>query len=92
MPRHLTSLDDLTSAELKDILNISAELKQKYKAGERPVLYPGRVLAQLFEKPSLRTRNSFEAAMINLGGSGEEKNLANTIRMRVLWGNFVALF
>ena len=70
MPRHLTSLDDLTSAELKDVLNTSAELKQKYKAGERPVLYPGRVLAQLFEKPSLRTRNSFEAAMINLGGSG----------------------
>ncbi len=70
MPRHLTSLDDLTSADLNDILNTSAELKQKYKAGERPALYPGRVLAQLFEKPSLRTRNSFEAAMINLGGSG----------------------
>ena len=70
MPRHLTSLDDLTSAELYDILSTSAELKQKYKAGQRPVLYPGRVLAQLFAKPSLRTRNSFEAAMVNLGGSG----------------------
>jgi len=70
MPRHLTSLDDLTPAELNEILNTAADLKQRYGAGDRPALYPGRVLAQLFEKPSLRTRNSFEAAMINLGGSG----------------------
>lgn len=70
MPRHLTSLDELTPEELHEILRTAADLKQKYKAGERPALYPGRVLAQLFEKPSLRTRNSFEAAMVNLGGSG----------------------
>lgn len=38
--------------------------------GERPQLLPGRILAQMFEKPSLRTRNSFEAAIANLGGSG----------------------
>ena len=70
MPRHLTSLDDITSAELDEILRTAADLKQRYKAGDRPTLYPGRVLAQLFEKPSLRTRNSFEAAIVNLGGSG----------------------
>ena len=70
MLRHLTSLDDLTPAELDDILRTASDLKQRYKAGDRPLLYPGRVLAQLFEKPSLRTRNSFEAAMVNLGGSG----------------------
>ncbi len=70
MPRHLTSLDELTPSELHEILRTAAELKQNYKEGHRPALYPGRVLAQLFEKPSLRTRNSFEAAMINLGGSG----------------------
>ena len=70
MPRHLTSLNDLTPAELHEILATAGDLKSKYRAGDRPALFPGRVLAQLFEKPSLRTRNSFEAAMVNLGGSG----------------------
>lgn len=53
-----------------DILQRAADLKALFKKGERPPLLQGRVLAQLFEKPSLRTRNSFEAAMIHLGGSG----------------------
>jgi len=68
--KHLTSLLDLTSADLFAILDQAAELKTLLKRGERPQLFPGRVLVQLFEKPSLRTRNSFEAAMIHLGGSG----------------------
>jgi len=68
--KHLTSLFDLTSDELLQILNRASELKALFRKGERPPLLQGRVLAQLFEKPSLRTRNSFEAAMINLGGSG----------------------
>lgn len=68
--KHLTSLLDITSEELTAILDKAAELKARFRKGDRPQLYPGRVLAQLFEKPSLRTRNSFEAAMIHLGGSG----------------------
>ncbi len=68
--KHLTSLLDLSPDDLVDILDTAAELKAKFRLGDRPQLYPGRVLAQLFEKPSLRTRNSFEAAMIHLGGSG----------------------
>ena len=70
MPKHLTSLNDISPADLKGILDRAAELKQKHSAGECPPLLTGRVLAQLFEKPSLRTRNSFEAAMIQLGGGG----------------------
>lgn len=70
MPRHLTSLYDLTPDELRSVLATAAELKAKYKSGERPQLLPGRIVAQMFEKPSLRTRNSFEAAMANLGGAG----------------------
>ncbi|GAB5441720.1 MAG: ornithine carbamoyltransferase [Fuerstiella sp.] len=70
MTRHLTSLYDLSPAELQAVLDTAIELKDKYRRGERPQLFPGRVLAQLFEKPSLRTRNSFEAAMVQLGGGG----------------------
>lgn len=68
--KHLTSLLDLTPDELVEVLDKAANLKDRFRKGDRPQLYPGRVLAQLFEKPSLRTRNSFEAAMIHLGGSG----------------------
>lgn len=70
MPRHLTSLFDLSSDDIQAVLQRSAELKALHQSGRCPTLLPGRVLAQLFEKPSLRTRNSFEAAMINLGGGG----------------------
>ena len=68
--KHLTSLYDLTPLDLMAVLQRAADLKALFRKGERPPLLQGRVLAQLFEKPSLRTRNSFEAAMIHLGGSG----------------------
>ena len=68
--RHLTSLLELTPGEVRDVLAKSAQLKADYKAGKREQLFPGRVIVQIFEKPSLRTRTSFEAAMIHLGGSG----------------------
>lgn len=68
--KHLISLFDLSPSELTEILDRAAQLKALFLAGERPQLLPGRVLAQLFEKPSLRTRNSFESAMVHLGGSG----------------------
>ena len=67
--RHLRTLLELSADDVKDILKISAEIKAKFKAGERTVALPGRVLTQVFEKPSLRTRTSFEAAIIQLGGS-----------------------
>ncbi|HIK96146.1 MAG TPA: ornithine carbamoyltransferase, partial [Planctomycetes bacterium] len=70
MTRHLTSLYDLTPQDVLAILDSAADLKTRHKSGDRPPLLQGRVLAQMFEKPSLRTRNSFEAAMINLGGAG----------------------
>lgn len=74
--RHLITLADLKNAEVERIFAISEDLKAKYDLGLREPLLPGRVMAMLFEKPSLRTRVSFEAAMAHLGGSsmflGEE--------------------
>ena len=62
------SIDDFSRTELEDILELAARLKQEYFAsGNRPLLQ-GKTLAMLFEKPSLRTRVSFEMAMRHLGG------------------------
>lgn len=66
--RHLLTLFDLSSDELKTILKTAAALKQLLKRGERPAILAGQTLALLFEKPSLRTRVSFQAGMVQLGG------------------------
>ena len=66
--RHLLTVTDLTSGEIERIFAITADIKSKYTQGIRESLLPGRVLALLFEKQSLRTRVSFEAGMIQLGG------------------------
>jgi ornithine carbamoyltransferase len=67
--RHLLTLADLTAAEIERIFSVTEDLKSKYKEGLREPLLPGRLMALLFEKPSLRTRVSFEACMAHLGGS-----------------------
>jgi ornithine carbamoyltransferase len=67
--RHLLSLADLTTAEIERIFSITEDLKNKCDQGLREPLLPGRVMVLLFEKPSLRTRVSFEAGMAHLGGS-----------------------
>jgi ornithine carbamoyltransferase len=66
--RQLTTLYDVTPDDVEQILAISADLKDRMQRGDRPSLLQGRVLTLVFEKPSLRTRNSFEAAAIQLGG------------------------
>jgi ornithine carbamoyltransferase len=67
--RHLTTLSDLSASEIERIFSITEDLKAKFEQGLREPLLPGRVMALLFEKQSLRTRVSFEAAMIHLGGN-----------------------
>jgi ornithine carbamoyltransferase len=64
----LTTLLEITPADVDRILAVSADLKTRLEVGDRPPLLQGRVLTLVFEKPSLRTRNSFEAAAIQLGG------------------------
>lgn len=67
--RHLITMADLESAEIDHIFSITEDLKTKLGQGLREPLLPGRVMAMLFEKKSLRTRVSFETGMAQLGGT-----------------------
>jgi len=67
--RHFLTLADLSPAELKSLLDRSAELKKMQHSGQRHAPLVGKVMAMLFEKSSTRTRVSFEAGMAQLGGS-----------------------
>jgi len=67
--RNLITLADLSAAEVERVFSITEDLKSKYARGLREPLLPGRVMALLFEKQSLRTRVSFQAGMTHLGGS-----------------------
>ena len=67
--KHALSLFDLTPDEILAVLEKSSELKAALETGERPTLLKGMNLAMLFQKQSLRTRVSFEAGMVQLGGS-----------------------
>ena len=67
--RHLITMADLTSVEVDHIFSITEDLKTKLGQGLREPLLPGRVMAMLFEKKSLRTRVSFQTGMAHLGGT-----------------------
>jgi ornithine carbamoyltransferase len=68
MPRHFRDVDDLPPAELETVLDTAAALKNSLDEGDSRTPLPGRTLAMLFEKPSTRTRVSFETGMTQLGG------------------------
>lgn len=63
------SINSCSAEQLKELLEESSELKKLYKNGGRDLCLPGKALVMLFEKPSLRTRISFQVAMTDLGGS-----------------------
>jgi ornithine carbamoyltransferase len=66
--RHVLTILDLSAREIETIFSVTEDLKSKHAQGVREPLLPGRVVALLFEKPSLRTRVSFETAILHLGG------------------------
>jgi ornithine carbamoyltransferase len=68
MTKDLISLGDLSPAELQRILDKAAELKAEQKRGGNEPILSGKALAMVFQKPSLRTRVSFEMGMQQLGG------------------------
>ena len=67
--RHFLSLLDLTPVELQQVLQRAAELKALRQRGAHYAPFAGKVLGMIFEKASTRTRVSFEAGMIQLGGN-----------------------
>jgi ornithine carbamoyltransferase len=67
--KHFDSMSRLSAGALHDILRLATDVKARFRAGERPRLLEQRVMTLVFEKPSLRTRVSFEAAVAQLGGS-----------------------
>jgi ornithine carbamoyltransferase len=69
MPRHFVDLLDLTPEEARTLIDRAIQLKRPERPGDRPPLLSGRTLGLIFEKPSLRTRVSFEAAIARLGGN-----------------------
>ena len=66
--RSLTGVADLTAEEMWRIWELTADLKRRGKTHEPHHLLAGRSLAMIFEKPSARTRISFEVGMTQLGG------------------------
>lgn len=66
--KHFISLADLTPDEIRKLLDQAIALKEEWKAGGNRPLLAGKTLGMLFQKPSLRTRVSFDMAMIHLGG------------------------
>lgn len=66
--RDLLSLADLTTDEFQALLDVSLDLKRRWKAGDRPRLLEHTTIAMIFEKQSLRTRSTFDIAMYQLGG------------------------
>lgn len=68
--RHLIELIDYSPEEVRLIIETGLEIKRRFYAGERVInVLPGRTIALVFEKPSTRTRVSFEVAARQLGAS-----------------------
>ena len=82
-PRHFLDIDRYDSGELHDILDLGLA----YKAGRRDRPLEGKTLAMIFEKPSTRTRVSFEVAMRQLGG---DVIMLNTLDSQIGRGETVA--
>ena len=68
--RDFTRVADWSGDELERVLNLADELKDKQRRREEHDLLPGRTLGMIFQKPSTRTRVSFEVGIAQLGGTG----------------------
>lgn len=68
MKKDFLAVSDYSPADLQEMLDLAVKLKKKhFKDGNKP-LFKGKTLAMIFQKPSLRTRISFDMAMRQMGG------------------------
>ncbi|HVN14852.1 MAG TPA: ornithine carbamoyltransferase [Anaerolineales bacterium] len=66
--QHFLAISDLSSQEVQDLLDLAIRLKKEYFEKGNPPLFKGKVLGMIFQKPSLRTRVSFDMAMRHMDG------------------------
>jgi len=78
MKKDLITIYDLTKAEIEAILQKAAGLKEMQRKGKPSLPLAGKTLAMIFEKPSTRTRVSFEVGMFQLGGHALSLNPQET--------------
>jgi aspartate carbamoyltransferase catalytic subunit len=99
--RDITSVEDLTREEINYILNVSKTMEPLAAKGSD--MLKGKILANIFFEPSTRTRLSFEAAMLKLGGNTigfadaestsvkKGENLADTVRTVENYADIIAI-
>ncbi len=91
-PRHFLDLKGFSRQTLRNILDLSADLKKRLANGERPPILKDKMLAMIFERESTRTRVSFDVGMRQLGGQtmmltgremqlSREETIADTARV-----------
>ena len=68
MKKDFLAVSDYSASELQEMLDLAIALKKEHFAGGNKPLFKGKVLAMVFQKPSLRTRVSFDMGMRHMGG------------------------
>lgn len=68
MKKDFIAVSDYSPEELQEMLDLAVALKKEHFASGNQPLFKGKVLAMIFQKPSLRTRMSFDMAMRHMGG------------------------
>ena len=94
------TIADLTSQEMHYLLELAIRIKQQWREGESTPYLQNKVLGMIFQKPSLRTRVSFDVGMLQLGGNalylspneiqlGKRESVADVARVVSCYTNII---
>lgn len=67
---HIRTMYELSVEDINEIIDTGIRIKKEHKEGKQPLYLQGKTLAMIFQKPSTRTRVSFETGIFQLGGVG----------------------